>query len=391
MTAQHLASKAGDVAERHDLQRARAQREAAADAQRQLEALDPRLANARSRCAEAERDLALAREAHESAKKEASEARQAVALAEAALEREAEALERTRGALPPLAAPHADDPEQGVVALESSRSEIAELVALAECLADAEAHAVTLDGEIRRLTKEQDATPEAARRPATEVESEIADADAERSRLQGERAAASARLERRRPLLTRLAELDDARATAAANARRYRRLSSLLGRQGLQRALIRRAEAVIADHAASLLDHLSGGRLDLRLRSQTGTADKALDLVALDRDTGGRPLPVASLSGSQKFRVAVALALAIGRYASEAGRPIRAVVIDEGFGGLDAEGLDAMADALHDLQSVLDRVLLVSHQPDFSAHFPNRYAVALHDGASVVSTADPTA
>jgi DNA repair exonuclease SbcCD ATPase subunit len=55
----------------------------------------------------------------------------------------------------------------------------------------------------------------------------------------------------------------------------------------------------------------------------------------------------------------------------------RALIIDEGFGSLDDLGRQGMIDELHTLASQLDRVIVVSHQADFSdtAYFPNGYSL----------------
>jgi DNA repair exonuclease SbcCD ATPase subunit len=79
---------------------------------------------------------------------------------------------------------------------------------------------------------------------------------------------------------------------------------------------------------------------------------------------------VTFLSGSQKFRVAVSVALAIGRFAAGQARPLESVIIDEGFGSLDREGLRAVAGELSRLRQYLRRIVLVSHQEDFADRFP---------------------
>ena len=82
------------------------------------------------------------------------------------------------------------------------------------------------------------------------------------------------------------------------------------------------------------------------------------------------PIEVAYLSGSQKFRVAISVALAIGRFAAGQARPLECVIIDEGFGSLDKEGLHAAANELNRLKQYLRRIVLVSHQEEFTDHFP---------------------
>lgn len=157
-------------------------------------------------------------------------------------------------------------------------------------------------------------------------------------------------------------------------------------------SILHRAELAIVEIANEILDSLSRGKMRLQLRGdseQSGSqSDKALDLVAYNYDTGDRPTAVALTSGSQRFRIAVSLALAIGQYAGQGARHIESVIIDEGFGSLDKNGRDDMIQELNELQTRLARIILVSHQEEFFSAFPNGYAVELVNGASQVSLID---
>lgn len=167
----------------------------------------------------------------------------------------------------------------------------------------------------------------------------------------------------------------------------YDRLADLLGRSGLQLYLLRNAERVIVDLANRTLSGLSHNRLRLVLRGEsdnTTQAERALDLVVYDYDTGKRTMLVNQVSGSQRFRIAVSLALAIGRYANRKARRIKSVIIDEGFGSLDKAGRDDMIQELTTLGQELERIILVSHQDEFAGAFPNRYSFRLVDNASRV-------
>lgn len=164
-------------------------------------------------------------------------------------------------------------------------------------------------------------------------------------------------------------------------------LAQLLGKDRLQRYLVRTAERQIVDIANSVLDRLSAGQLFLRLvvPAEGTTNEKALELEAYNRNTGSQAINVDFLSGSQRFRVAVALALGIGQYASRQHRPIESVIIDEGFGCLDRTGRQVMIQELQNLQGQLKCVILVSHQEEFADAFPNGYRFELKDGATQVS------
>jgi DNA repair exonuclease SbcCD ATPase subunit len=167
----------------------------------------------------------------------------------------------------------------------------------------------------------------------------------------------------------------------------YVLLAQLLGRDRLQRHLVREAERQIIDYSNAVLDRLSAGQLFLRLcGSEEGTdTTRALELEAYNRATGESPINVAFLSGSQRFRVAVSLALGIGQYASRQHRPIESVIIDEGFGCLDRNGRQVMIQEMQNLRGQLRCILLVSHQEEFADAFPDGYRFELSNGATRIS------
>src|SRR5262249_49092616 len=184
------------------------------------------------------------------------------------------------------------------------------------------------------------------------------------------------------------AQLDQACRQAERELKHAEILEELLSRKRLQLHLVRQAEHQVVYHANAVLDRISGGQLSLRLVGEAGSdsiGEKALDLEAHNRTTGDRPINVVFLSGSQKFRVAVSLALGLGQYASKQHRPIESVIIDEGFGCLDKEGRQAMIQELQNLRGQLRCILLVSHQEEFADAFTDGYRFELVDGATKVT------
>jgi DNA repair protein SbcC/Rad50 len=182
-------------------------------------------------------------------------------------------------------------------------------------------------------------------------------------------------------------QLQEEIRTQEAEWRSSELLAELLGRNRLQLYLVRQAERQVVEYANAVLDRLSGGQLYLRLSGEAngeGSSAKALELEAYNRGTGEKPINVAFLSGSQKFRVAVSLALGIGQYASRQHRPIESVIIDEGFGCLDSQGRQVMVQELQNLRSQMRCVLLVSHQEDFAEAFNDGYHFELENGATRV-------
>jgi DNA repair exonuclease SbcCD ATPase subunit len=156
---------------------------------------------------------------------------------------------------------------------------------------------------------------------------------------------------------------------AEKQKRTHEKLDDLLGKCGLQRELVRTAERKIVRLANDTVQNLSDGDLTVEL---DGSADGDNEAFALRvrRADDPTPIGVSYLSGSQKFRVAVSVALAIGRFAAGQARPLESVIIDEGFGSLDRDGLRAAAEELNRLRQHLRRIVVVSHQEEFAKRFP---------------------
>ncbi len=171
---------------------------------------------------------------------------------------------------------------------------------------------------------------------------------------------------------------------AARKAHLYGILSEHFSERGIQKAIINKAETSIVRLANQMLDSLSGGRSKLRLRQEGGNK-KAMDLEVWDSQTGGNKPIVASLaSGSQRFRIAISLALGIGQYIGNESNRIESVIIDEGFVSLDREGRESIIQELYNPSSHLKRIILVSHQEEFLKGFSTGYEVQLVDGASQI-------
>jgi DNA repair exonuclease SbcCD ATPase subunit len=300
-------------------------------------------------------------------------------------------LARTLKELPPAWLPHTE--RIGLKDLHTWTAERQDLIGKkteerGRELEQARHNAAALEQDKKELEARQEQFPPEARQEIGRIQALLQEGRAvlplrarELSQASQERALLDDRRQRRQQLL-------EESLTAERELAHYRLLTELLGRDRLQLHLVRQAERQVVDQANAVLDRLSGGQLYLRLCGEAGgegMSSKALELEAYNRATGERPINVAFLSGSQKFRVAVSLALGIGQYASRQHRPIESVIIDEGFGCLDRESRPAMIQELQNLRSQLRCILLVSHQEEFAEAFADGYRFELADGATRVT------
>jgi DNA repair exonuclease SbcCD ATPase subunit len=140
--------------------------------------------------------------------------------------------------------------------------------------------------------------------------------------------------------------------------RAARRLATLLGRGELQGRLLTDATAGVGAYANDTLARISGGTLEVTLQRDGHDDDATLDILVHDHSSAEEPLEVAFISGSQKFRVAVALAAGLGQYLGGSAA-IRSLIIDEGFGSLDTDGRQRM---IHELRALAEHLASVPNR-----------------------------
>lgn len=134
----------------------------------------------------------------------------------------------------------------------------------------------------------------------------------------------------------------------------------------------------IVQSANVRLEKMSSGRYSISRkggRSRHGRAS-GLDLEVLDINTG-KYRDTSTLSGGESFLTALALALAVAEVITRVsgGVEINTMLIDEGFGSLDADSLETAMDALQNLQSGNRLVGIISHVESLAQHIPAKLAV----------------
>ena len=270
-------------------------------------------------------------------------------------------------------------------AFDARAAELAPAGEQAVALRAAEESLATLRAAHAELAAQLAAVPRQHAVHPSEAEAELArrtqardDAAARAERAQTELRELDRRGQQRDALTRRLGD-------AAREERLATRLAALLGRQGIQGHLIVRAAHGLEHLANDTLRALSGGMLELEIAAEERRGRDEIVISARDYNAGGERTDASFLSGSEKFRVCVALAAATGSYAS--GRTaIESLIIDEGFGSLDETSRDEMIDELQRLAQLLKRVIVVSHQGEFHdrARFPHGYRLRRNGSATAV-------
>lgn len=235
---------------------------------------------------------------------------------------------------------------------------------------------VKSSSEIETLTQ----MVEVADRDVSEAQTVLAAAQVEATRLEERFNAAQQVLQSISGYKATLQELQTERDEWATLVRAY-------GRDGIPAQMILHARPQIESDINQILGKVGAPyrvRLDLQRDTKAGTVQDTLDLTIL---ADGHERPFDLLSGGEKYRVAIAMRVAIGRVlANRSGRRISTLVLDEPE-GLDAAGFSALSELITTLGSEFDLVLTVSHSDGLDAAADARIHVTKESGRSLVHVA----
>ncbi len=271
------------------------------------------------------------------------------------LEAKKEELERARAALGRLEAER-EELRRRLKGLEAQRERLSvERDALARETAGLD------EAEGKRQVLE--ASLQSARAARDEVLQRLSALEGELARIE-EMACRKEALERERESLARAAAI-------------YKTLHAAFGRNGIQSHIIEHAVPEIEQEANELLRRLSEGtmtlKLDLVVPTQKGGERETLQIKIAD------PLGTRSyetFSGGEAFRIDFALRVAISKFiARRSGGELRTLIVDEGFGSQDRDGLAQFVRVIDSVKDEFDKILVITHVEELKDKFPVRIEV----------------
>ncbi|MDR7273568.1 SMC family ATPase [Catenuloplanes atrovinosus] len=176
------------------------------------------------------------------------------------------------------------------------------------------------------------------------------------------------RIEERRE---QAAELREQRAAHERAGRVAKTLAGHLRANNFERWLLEEALDLLVDGGSRILRELSGGQYEL-------VHDKG-EFWVVDHHDAGLRRGVRTLSGGETFQASLALALALSEQLSgmsTTAASLESIVLDEGFGTLDAATLDSVAATLENLAARGDRMVgVVTHVGALAERIPVRFEV----------------
>lgn len=167
----------------------------------------------------------------------------------------------------------------------------------------------------------------------------------------------------------------------------FEQLAVAFGKNGIQALLIEEAIPEIEQEANALLAKLTDNQAQIFIESlrdlKSGGVKETLEIKVADA-AGIRPYEM--FSGGEAFRVDFALRIAISKLlARRAGTALQTLIIDEGFGSQDEEGLSRIMNALYAIQHDFSKIIIVSHLNEFKENFPVHFVVDKTSAGSTVT------
>ncbi|MFN8040417.1 MAG: SMC family ATPase [Acidimicrobiales bacterium] len=179
------------------------------------------------------------------------------------------------------------------------------------------------------------------------------------------------------------------REAELAGLRTDEQVAAALGRHldaaHFRRWVVDEALQRLVEGATGLLQTLSEGAYSL-------TIDDKAAFCVVDHRNADAVRSVRTLSGGETFLTSLALALAladqIAQLAATGDVRLESVFLDEGFGTLDADTLDTVADALEELGATGRLVGVVTHVRELAERMPVRFEVTKVGATSLVTRAE---
>ncbi len=157
----------------------------------------------------------------------------------------------------------------------------------------------------------------------------------------------------------------------------YEELRDAFGKKGVPALMIEAAVPEIEASANTLLSRMTAGRMHVRFNTQretqAGELRETLDIQISD-ELGTRAYE--NFSGGEQFRVNFAIRVALSQLlARRSGTQLQTLIMDEGFGVLDAPGRERLVEAIHAAQNDFQRILVVTHIDELKDLFPARIEI----------------
>jgi exonuclease SbcC len=226
---------------------------------------------------------------------------------------------------------------------------------------------------------------EGAEGALAEAEKAAAEAEDRRLAARDELAAAAEGVKALERAKERKREIEESTGEKEKARRIYDYLVGAFGPNGIPARMLGRGLEELEELANEMLVRLTDGRFTMTLETEAlkKSGEGVIDTLDVNVSDGGAPRSYELFSGGEAFRCDFALRVGLAELLSRrVGVPLRFLILDEGFGTQDPEGLDAVVECINEISADFEKILVISHLPELRDRFGTRVEVT-KDAAGV--------
>jgi exonuclease SbcC len=157
----------------------------------------------------------------------------------------------------------------------------------------------------------------------------------------------------------------------------YGDLALMFGKNGIQAIIIENAIPELEEEANRILARVTNNAMHLKLETQRDTrAGGVVETLDIKISDGLGTRNYELYSGGEAFRINFALRIALSKLlARRAGARLRTLVIDEGFGTQDTQGLERLVEVIKAIQDDFAKIIVITHLRELKNAFETHIEV----------------
>lgn len=160
--------------------------------------------------------------------------------------------------------------------------------------------------------------------------------------------------------------------------------SVIYGKNGIPAFIIENTLPEIEEKANQILDIISDGRLQVYFKVESKTKKGDIkETLDIEISSEGDNRPYELFSGGEKFKVDIAIRIALSFIlANKSGAKLSMLLIDEGFGTQDKEGIIKFIECINRISNEFEKIIVITHMNELKDYFDVNLRVVKKNGVS---------
>ncbi len=166
----------------------------------------------------------------------------------------------------------------------------------------------------------------------------------------------------------------------------YDQLVTIFGDKGIKALIIDSSLPELNREANNILSKMTNNEMSINFASQRQTTKGTSEEITITIWQNGMDRDYTTYSGGERFRIDLACRIAMSRLlTNRVGAPMQTLIIDEGFGTQDEEGIEKVISAINSIRNEFNLIMVITHIDALREAFPDKIVVEKSDGISHIT------